>query len=302
MMIDYKKIIKSRKLRIKIMRFLSFLPDKFIVSLQYKLKTGRKLNLIFPKRYTEKLQWYKLYYRDPIMGKCVDKYEVRDYVTKKGYFGILIPILGIYTSVNDINFDILPNSFVIKDTLGGGGNSVIIIKDKFKVDFNKIKIQIKEWLKRTKGKNPGREWVYDNKQNRIIIEEYLESNKNEGGLIDYKFFCFNGKVEYVYGIADRELGKGIGLGIFDKDFNLLPYKRMDENELIRTIKKPINYEQMIKCAETLSKDFPHARIDLYNQKGKIYFGEITFFDGSGYMCFEPDEFDYIMGDKFLLPK
>ena len=298
---DYKKFIKSRSLRIKIMRLLSFLPDKIIVLLQYRLKTNRKLNLRHPKRYTEKLQWYKLYYKDPLMEKCVDKYEVRNYVMNKGYSNILIPILGIYNSAYDINFDILPNRFVLKDTLGGGGNSVIIVKDKSKENFDRIRKQIQGWIKETKGKHPGREWVYDNKPNRIIIEKYLESNENEGGLIDYKFFCFNGKVEYVYGIADRTLGSTIGLGIFDSNFNLLPYKRVDENSLNRVIKKPKNYEQMIKCAEILSKDFPHARIDLYNQEGKIYFGEITFFDGSGYMCFEPDEFDYIIGDKFLLP-
>ncbi len=298
---NYKKFIKSRSLRIKIMRLLSFLPDKIIVSLQYRLKTKRKLNLEHPKRYTEKLQWYKLYYKDPLMGKCADKYEVRNYVVSKGCSNILVPILGIYNSAHDINFDTLPNSFVLKDTLGGGGNSVIIVKDKSKENFDKIRNQIQKWIKKTKGKHPGREWVYDNKQNRIIIEEYLESNENEGGLIDYKFFCFNGKVEYVYGIADRTLGSAIGLGIFDSNFNLLPYKRVDENSLARIIEKPKNYEQMVKYAEVLSKDFPHARIDLYNQKGKIYFGEITFFDGSGYMCFEPDDFDYIIGDKFLLP-
>ena len=300
-MINYKKIIKSRKVRIKIMKLLNFLPDRIVVSLQYKIKTGRNLNLLSPKRYTEKLQWYKLYYRNPLMGKCVDKYEVRDYVRQMGYSQILVPILGVYNSVDEINFELLPKSFVIKDTLGGGGNSVIIIKDKTKENLNKIKIQVNEWLKVSKGKHPGREWVYDNKKNRIIIEKYLESEKETGGLIDYKFFCFNGKVEYVYGIADRTLGKSVGLGIFDNNFNLLPYKRVDENSLIRVIKKPKNYEEMVKCAEILSRTFPHARIDLYNQKGKIYFGEITFFDGSGYMCFDPDEFDYIMGDKFLLP-
>lgn len=300
-MVDYKKIIRSRKIRIKIMEFLSFLPNKVIVSLQYRIKTGRKLNLTFPKRYTEKLQWYKLYYRDPLMGKCADKYEARDYVTKMGYSDILVPILGVYNSEKEINLDVFPNSFVIKDTLGGGGNSVIIVKNKNEENFNSIKKHIQEWLRKPKGKHPGREWVYENKKNRIIVEKYIEANENEGGLIDYKFFCFNGRVEYVYGIADRTLGKKVGLGIFDRDFNLLPYKRSDENTLVRVIEKPRNYEKMIKCAEDLGKAFPHARIDLYNQEGKIYFGEITFFDGSGYMKFDPDEFDFIMGNKFLLP-
>jgi hypothetical protein len=298
---NYKKFIKSRNLRLKIMKLLNFLPDEMVVSLQYRIKTNRKLNLLVPKRYTEKLQWYKLYYKDPLMGECVDKYEVRNYVMKLGYANILIPLLGVYDSVEDINFDILPNSFVIKDTLGGGGNSVIIVKNKFEENYDKIKKHIKRWIKKSQGKHPGREWVYEGKKNRIVIEKYLVANESEGGLIDYKFFCFNGKVEYIYGIADRTLGQAVGLGIFDSNFNLLPYKRVDENPLTRTIKKPKNYELMVKCAEDLSKNFPHARIDLYNQNGEIYFGEITFFDGSGYMCFDPDEFDYIMGEKFLLP-
>lgn len=299
-MMDYKKIITSRKLRIKIMQILSFLPDKAVVSFQYKIKTGRKLNLVNPLRYTEKLQWYKLYYRDPVMGKCADKYAVREYVKKMGYEEILVPIVGIYKSANEINFDVLPSSFVIKDTLGGGGNSVIIIKNKEEVDIDSLKSELKGWIGGKRGKHPGREWVYDGKKSRILIESYIESDVKEGGLIDYKFFCFNGEVAYVYAIADRIMGKGAGLGIYDGEFNLLPYSRMDEKNLTRIIKKPNNYDEMIKCARVLSKRFPHARIDLYNQNGRIRFGEITFFDGSGYMTFRPDEFDFLMGEKFKL--
>ncbi len=299
---DYKKIIKSRVLRVKIMQILSFFPDKQVVLLQYRIKTGRKLNLLSPKRYTEKLQWYKLYYRDPIMGKCVDKYSVRNYVKKLGYGHLLVPIIGIYNSANEINFNLLPEHFVIKDTLGGGGNSVIIVKNKNEVNIEKIKSEIMKWQKLSNGKHPGREWVYDNKKSRILIEAYIESNPDEGGLIDYKFFCFNGEIAFVYGIADRILGKGAGFGIFDSEFNLLPYGRADEKPLTRTLKKPENYEEMVHCAQQLSKRFPHARIDLYNQHGKILFGEITFFDGSGYMTFNPDKFDFIMGEKFILPE
>ena len=299
---DYKKIIKSRALRIKIMELFSFVPDRIAIKIQYKVKTGRKLNLIEPKRYTEKLQWYKLNYRDLLMGKCTDKYAVRDFVVDCGLGDTLVPIIGIYKSVEEIDFEKLPRQFVTKDTLGSGGNSVIVVKDKSQIDIESLKKTMRKWIKPKRGKHPGREWVYDDKKSRILIEQFINSNPNEGGLIDYKFFCFYGKVEYVYGINDRELGQQACLGIFDREFNLLSYKRADESALKRILKKPTNYEKMIEYAEILSSKFPHARIDLYNQDSKIMFGEITFFDGSGYMKFEPDEFDYILGKSFSLPK
>ena len=283
------------------MRIFSFVPDKWMVQIQYCLKTGRKLNLKDPKRYTEKLQWYKLYYRNPLMPICVDKYKVRQYVKNRGYGYILNSLIGVYDSLDEINFEDLPDQFVIKDTLGGGGNSVIICRDKKKLDIDAVKNSIRQWLRPTKGKHPGREWFYDNGTNRIIIEAYIDSDAGSGGLIDYKFFCFDGKVAYVYGIADRVPGKKAGFGIFDKSFNLLPYERADEKPLTRVIKKPDNYDEMIHCAEKLSSGFPHARIDLYDQDNKILFGEITFCDGSGYMTFKPDEFDYLMGEAFKLP-
>ena len=299
---DYKKIIKSRSLRLKILRFLSFVPDKAMIKIQYKLKTGNKLNLKNPRRFTEKLQWYKLYYKNPLMIRCVDKGDVRKYVAKCGLKDILIPSYGIYNSFNEINWDKLPSKFVVKDTLGGGGNSVIIVKDKEEINFIEIKKKIESWTK-TNSHIPdaGREWpYYSGKKHRIIIEKYLDSDPEEGGLIDYKFFCFNGNVKYVYGIADRVVGKGAGFGIFDRNFKLLKYGRVDEKPLTRTLMKPENYEDMIAVAERLSKPFLHARIDLYDQNNKIQFGEITFFDGSGYMKFEPDEFDYILGKGFEL--
>ena len=299
---DYKKLIKSRKLRIAFMRFLSFVPDRLMIQLQYFIKTGRRLNLHHPQRFTEKLQWYKLYYRDPLMQTCVDKYTVREYVRNCGYGDYLNKLLGIYDNPDEIDFSALPNQFVMKDTLGGGGNSVIICKDKLELDIPVTKEKLKKWITPVRGKHPGREWVYDQSQNRIIIEEYLDSDESTGGLVDYKFFCFGGKVAYVYGIADRTLADQVGLGIFTPDFELLPYNRTDEKPLQRTLCKPVNYDKMIECAQKLSKPFPHARVDLYNVDGEIRFGEITFFDGSGYMKYDPDKFDHLLGDAFALPR
>lgn len=298
---EYKSIIKSRSTRVQIMRLLSFIPDSIMIKLQYKIKTGRKLNLKNPKRFTEKLQWYKVYYRDPLMAQCVDKYDVRKYVEKCGYSSILNPIIGVYDTPDEIDFSILPQQFVLKDTLGGGGNEVIIVTNKASINWNNIKRELYSWVKPKWGKHPGREWVYDRKQNRILIEHYIPSDKNAGGLIDYKFFCFDGKVQYLYVICNRVLGQGAQLGIFDAQFHLLPVSRNDEKKLSVKIDKPENFDELVICAEKLSKPFPEARIDLYDVNNKILFGEITFFDGSGYMTYDPDSFDYEMGKWFVLP-
>lgn len=298
-MMDYKKIIKSRKMRIRAMQMLSFVPDKIMVKIQYRVKTGRKLNLRNPKRFTEKLQWYKLYYRDPLMARCVDKYEVRKYVEHCGLGNILNELYGVYDAPDEIDFERLPESFVLKDTLGGGGNAVIPVKDKDKMDGNAVRQQMLEWVNEpVNKKHPGREWVYDGRKHRIVAEKYIESDREDGGLIDYKFFCFNGKAEYLYVVADRRIGEKAGFGIFDADYKKLQVKRADEKPLERDVKKPGNFEELKNIAERLAEPFPEARIDFYDVNDKILFGEITFYDGSGYMTFEPDAFDYVMGEKF----
>lgn len=299
---DYKKIIKNRAVRIRIMQALSFVPDKTMVSLQYCIKTGRKLNLKNPQRYTEKLQWYKLYYRDPVMAQCVDKYEVRKYVEHCGLADILNECYGVYNSPDEIDFDALPAQFVLKDTLGGGGNGILICTDKSRLKKAEAMEMLRGWVKPMKGKHPGREWVYDCGANRIIAEKYIPSDPEKGGLIDYKFFCFRGKIAYVYAIADRQMGQKAGLGIYTPEFERLPYARVDEKPLERELEKPENYDRLKQIAEKLAAPFPHARIDLYDQDGRILFGEITFFDGSGYMKFDPDEFDFKMGAAFDLPE
>ena len=301
---DYKKIIKSRSARWAILKCLSFIPDKPMLRLQYRIKTGRPLDLKNPQRYSEKLQWYKLYYKDPLMIRCVDKYDVRAYVESKGLGHILNECYGVFDRVEDIDFDALPEQFVLKDTLGGGGNSVILMTNKAETDLEAVKAQLRKWVgENHRIRSGGREWpYYSGKKHRILAERYIPSEEAAGGLIDYKFFCFDGRVEYVYGIADRTVGHGAALGIFDKDFNLLPYRRADERPLERLIEKPRNFAVMAETAQTLAKDFPHARIDFYSQDNAVVFGEITFFDGSGYMRFEPDEFDLILGEKFVLRK
>lgn len=304
-MIDYKKIIKSRRVRLAILRFLNFIPDKWMIKLQYRIKTGRKLNIKNPKRFTEKLQWYKLFYRNPLMPKCVDKGDARSYVKDCGLEHILNECYGVFDRVEDIDFDALPDKFVAKNTLGGGGNSVVIVKDKSKLNIPALKERMNKWVKENaQVKNAGREWPYNSGRahSRIIIEKYIESDETEGGLIDYKFFCFNGKTEYLYVFTDRNLGDGAGESIYDAEFNNTGYYSDDEHPIKRKLSKPSNFDEMRSIAEKLSANFPHARVDMYDQNEKIIFGELTFFDGSGYYSFVPDEFDYILGEKFVLPE
>lgn len=304
-MIDYKKIIKSRKLRLVILRFFNFIPDKWMLKLQYRIKLGKKLNLKNPKSYNEKLQWYKLYYKNPLMIKCVDKYDVREYVTDCGCGELLNECYGVYNNADEIDFSSLPDMFVAKSTLGGGGNSVVIVRDKSKLDIPALKKQMNSWVKPNEHiKNSGREWPYNSgrEHSRIIIEKYIESDETKGGLIDYKFFCFNGKAEYMFVIAERTLGDTASLDIYDADFNKLPYRRCGKNNISAEFEKPENFEELRDAAEKLSKAFPHARVDMYDQNGRIIFGEITFYSGSGYSSYEPEEFDYMMGEKFVLPQ
>lgn len=291
---DYKKIIKSQDLRIKILGLTKFIPDEAMIKLQYKIATGRKLNLAKPQRYTEKLQKYKLDYRNPIMTQCADKYEVRKYIEEKGFENILVPLIGVYDNANDIVFDKMPEKFVMKTTNGSHTNLFCLDKNSF--DFNEAKIKLNDWLNRDVI-SPGREWAYHGIKPKIICEELIEKDENND-LIDYKFFCFNGKVYCMYVIIERFLEGGMKLGIYDRNFKKMPCRRAEIPPIEKELYKPENFEKMIKIVEELSKDFPHVRVDLYNAGGKITFGELTFYDGSGYQGYLPDEFDFTLGEKF----
>lgn len=270
---DYKKIFKSQKTRFKILKLLSFIPDKTMVKIQYRIKTGRKLNLKKPKRFTEKIQWYKLNYRDPLMHQCSDKYAVRKYVEKKGLSYILNELYGTYDNVEQIKFDKLPNRFVLKTNNSSHTN--IFCEDKSKLDIEKTKKQLNEFLNKGKKIGAGREWAYTDIEPKIICEKYLDKDENND-IIDYKFFCFNGKAYYLYVITNRFLEGGPNLGIYDADGNKTKYRRADVSPLIKEIEIPSNFKEMKEIAERLSEDFPHVRVDLYNINGKIIFRRVNF--------------------------
>lgn len=294
----YKKIIKNRNMRVKIIRLFDFVPDKLMISLQYFIKTKHIVHWKHPKRYTEKLQVYKLKYRNPLLIRCSDKYDVREYVKQKGLGSILNELYGCYHSAEEIDFDALPEKFVIKSTAGSGNN--ILVKDKTRLDVEQTKNTIRAWLEQS-GKSLGREWGYGESRPRIIAEKFIERNEHND-LPDYKFFCFDGKVYCLYIMVNYTENHANGqLGFYDRNFQKMPYCRVDYRDIDFEIPKPEGFEKMVEYAEILSKDFPHARVDFYNMNGKITFGEITFYNASGYTKFQPDEFDFILGKKFHFP-
>ena len=285
-------------MRFAILNLLRFIPDKLMLELQYWIKFRRKLDLMNPKRFTEKIQWYKLYYKNELMPGCSDKYAVRDYVENKGYAHILNELYGVYDKLDDIPFDELPKEFVLKLSNGSGTN--IICTDKDTLDFAKVKEQFKLFRSMVSS-DAGREWPYLKSESRIIVERLLKDDAHINNAVnDYKFFCFNGKPEYIICVSDRYSDKCNHL-VYDTDWNKVKVvsegARIDEDAA-----EPDTLDQMIDVTKALSKDFPFARVDLYSIKDKVYFGEITFFPWSGYMHFTPDSFDYILGEKFVLPQ
>lgn len=290
---DYKSIIRSQKLRFTILSLLKFIPDRIMLSVQYYIKLNRKLNWNNPKRFTEWIQYYKANYRNQLMHACVDKYEVRKYVAGKGLQDILIPNYGVFNTADDIDFESLPQRFVIKTTDGSGGQNIIICKDKRKLNPTETIARLKSW-KDIKDINAGREWAYTGiKESRVIIEELLERTDNsDAGIDDYKILCFGGKPTHIIYDCDRYIEHK--RNIYNTNWERI-YIDTDCKQKNQDIPAPENLNEMLDIAVKLSKDFPFVRVDLYNIDGKIYFGELTFYPWSGYVSFNPDSFDFELG-------
>ena len=275
---------------------LNILPDKLFVNLFYREAYGYFPNLNNPKTFDEKLQWYKLYYRVPLMTTLTDKYEVRLYLEDKGFSGILNELYGVYNSVDKIDFSKLPERFVIKATHGSGMN--IICKDKESLNWETSRRLMNKWLKRN-WYHFGREWPYKNIRPRLICEKYLE-NKEFEELIDYKFYCYNNKPEMLFVCTGRFSAGGLKYSAYDMDWNRISvYKGRPSIDIV--MEKPDNLQAMITIASELCQGFPFIRVDLYSVKGKIVFGELTFYPDSGIVPFTPDKYNYFFGDLFILP-
>lgn len=271
-------------------------PDRLFLEYKYYKRMGINLNLKSPQRYTEKLQWLKLYDKNPKYVMMVDKAAVKDYVASVIGEEYVIPMYGVWDHFDDIDFENLPNSFVLKCTHDSGG--IYIVKNKALMDKTKAKEVLEASLRRDYSIS-GREWPYKQAKRQILAEQYLEDIKDKQ-LRDYKFFAFDGKVPYMFIATDRFNESDTCFDFFDSDFNHLPIKNGHPNALLPP-HKPVNYELMIDLASKLSKGIPHVRVDFYEANGKVYFGEMTFYHHSGFVPFEPDEWDYKFGEFLKLP-
>lgn len=268
------------------------IPDKQYLLVKYYRKTGKKLNLRSPQSFNEKMQWLKLYDRRDVYTTMVDKYEVKKYVAKIIGDEYIVPTLGVYDKFDEIDFDRLPEQFVLKCTHDSGG--LVIVRDKNKFDKLFAKQKINKCLEHNYYYS-GREWPYKNVKPRIIVEKYLE-DKNNKTMRDYKFFCFNGDPRLMYVSEGLENHETAGMSFYDMDFKLTDCKRSDYRKLDYTPDIPKNFDKMKKFSAILSKNIPHVRVDWYDINGQLYFGELTFFTCGGIIPFEDEKWNRKLGD------
>lgn len=271
-------------------------PDKQFLRIIYRQLMGTELNLKHPQTFSEKLQWLKLYDRNPLYTQMVDKYEAKRYVANIIGDEYIIQTLAVYDSTKEIDIDALPDRFVLKCTHDSG--SVAICKDKKTFKRDEAFAMLEKGLR----KNffwENREWPYKNVKPRIIAEAYLEDNATQE-LRDYKFFCFGGEVKALFIAEDRQGDEETKFDFFDADFRHLDIRNGHPNANVPPT-KPHSFEKMKELAEKLSQGIPHLRVDFYEANGKIYFGELTFSHWSGFTPFEPEEWDLKFGQWLELP-
>ena len=289
-----KKIYEIKKQR-KIDKINS-MSDEEYAQWKYQLRTGKTLNLENPQTFDERIWYLKINVRDPLNNKCSDKYRVREYVKECGLEYILNELYAAYSSVEEIDFDSLPERCFLKCNNGSGANMIYDRNKEF--EYERFKIEFKKALKEDYYW-AGREWNYRHIKPMILCEKVLE-DKNGKLPLDYKIMCFAGEPKLLFldiGVATEqgEHAEEYCRNIYDMEFNLLPVKETRENYLGPEIVKPLNWDKMVEYARILSKPFRHCRVDLYNLDGKIYFGEITFHHGGGCNDIQPEEWAYKIG-------
>lgn len=275
---------------------LRTLPDKLFVQLLYFQAYGRFPDLDNPRTFDEKMQWYKLYYRDPLMPILSDKYAVRAYLESNGHGRLLNALYGVWDSADEIDPDRLPERFVLKATHGSNMN--IICRDKSALDWNDTRRTLRRWLK-TDYFHTGRQWGYKGIRPRIICEKYLE-NEEFGELIDYKFYCYHGRPEVLFVCTGRYGNRGLRYNAYDMNWKRIhTCKGKPSSDL--AVEKPDTFDDLVSTARELCGDFPFVRVDLYSIKNKIIFGELTFYPDNGVTPFTPDHFNLFFGDMMVLP-
>ena len=271
------------------------IPDEKAIVRYYKKRSGgRAPDLEHPRRFSEKQQWYKLHARQALMRQCANKLTVRDYVAGAGYASLLNELLFVCDDPAKIDYDALPDRFVIKATHGSGFN--VIVRDKKALNIRQTNRLLRSWLRQDIAWS-GREWVYRDMPRHLIVEKYLQDES--GGLQDYKFYCFNGRPRFLQLEVGRYTSHNTR-NFYDMDWNLMPFgKELPHNPDIH-VDRPAQFDCMKKIAEDLSRPFQYVRVDLYQVQGKVYFGELTFFPAGGAPDFIPDSYDTVVGDMWTL--
>ena len=278
---------------------LNWLPDELYIRLQFRLAMGYWPDLKNPKTFNEKLQWLKLHDRNPLYTTLVDKYAVRQYIAEKIGAEYLIPLVGgPWKSVEEIDFDALPEQFVLKCNHDSGG--LVVCRDKSRLDIEAVKKKLDQHLK-TNYYMSGREWPYKDVKPCIFAEKYMVDDSGVE-LKDYKWYCFNGQPRFLLITTDRAAEDvPTKYTYFDMEYNVLPFYNSGPHA-DRPIPKPGTFDEMKRLAEFLSADMAHLRVDLYEVEGKVYFGELTFYDSSGMAFFDPPEWDETIGSWLKLPE
>lgn len=276
---------------------MDWMSDEDYIKFSYRMIFGRKLDLDNPQAYTEKIAWCKLHWRSELAATCTDKYLVRRYIEEKlgdDSKKYLNEVYGVWENVKQIDIENLPEKFVIRPTNGTG--DVVICEDKKNFNWEKEKMKLlknrnNNFAKLTK------EWVYYNLSQKFLVEKYIESSDGQS-IRDYKFYCFHGIPKFLCVCSERNIK--LKLNYYDLEWN--PLDVIDKRDRLISVPKPDMFDEMIELAKILSQDFPHVRVDLYQENGSIYFGELTFFDAGGFAAFQPDEYDYIFGKYFDINK
>jgi hypothetical protein len=286
-----------KRFKLRMLRKMTFLPPVKYAKYSHEYYTGKKLDLKNPKEFNEKIQWYKVFYHPKKLNQLVDKYAVRAYVEDKIGSKYLNEFYGIYKSFSEINFDKLPNQFVVKATHASSYN--LIVKDKSTLNKKKVRLLFKKWLRTNQYYRTGQEWAYKDVLPRLLVEKFLKEN-GQTSLIDYKFYCFNGVAKFLEIHLDRE--DDHKRAFYDLDFKKLPFRNVSLKQSIdKELIKPATFEEMIALSEKLADKLPYVRVDFYSIKDKIIFGEMTFYPSDGKKDFYPEEYNKSLGDLFNIP-
>lgn len=296
-----EKFIVDPQARFAYLTFLGLynrMSDKEFLRKAFRINLNKELNLDNPQSFNEKLQWLKLYDRKPQYTVMVDKLKVRDYIAERIGEQYLIPLLGVWDDPDEIDFDSLPNQFVLKCN-HNSGLGMCICKDKTQLDIKKVKKDLKKGLEQNYYLT-SREWPYKNVPRKIICEKYMVDG-DKVDLEDYKVHNFNGKPKMILVCSNRFTESGLHEDFYDTNWKRMNLKRPEHPCTREGIKPPVNLNEMLALAETLSSQIPFLRTDFYEINGKLFFGELTFYPGSGLSKYSPEEWDNKIGRWLQLP-